>query len=139
MLNLDNVLIDENISIFILEDTLLFQKKMKVDLFKIGFRGKITCVGTVREAFASLVNEKPNLILSDWNLPDGNGLDILKITRSEVQLSQVPFLMVTTMGEIENILKAIDNGVDGYIVKPWDIPELIEKIAFAFDKHRENS
>ncbi len=131
---LDEIAVPDNLSFFYLEDTPLFQKKMLSGLADIGFKGSITVAATLKEANELLPKQKPKFILSDWNLPDGVGIDFLKTVRSDKYYDAVPFLMVTTMDDIDNILEAITHGADGYIVKPWSEKDLIDKIAFAYNK-----
>lgn len=131
---LDEVSFPEDLKILVIEDTPFFQKKMLSSLSDIGFVGKITLAETISAALLKVTREKPQFILSDWNLPDGNGLDFLKQLRSLEVYEDVPFIMVTTMDEIDNILEAIEFGADGYIVKPWIEKDLIEKMAFAYKK-----
>lgn len=133
-LTLDEVSIPDNLNIFVLEDTPIFQKKFKADLVELGFKGKITIAGTVKDALVGVFIQKPDLILSDWNLPDGKGIEFLKDIRSSELFSNTPFVMVTTVDEIDFILEAVEFGVDGYIVKPWNSKEMAEKIAFAYKK-----
>lgn len=131
---LDEILIPDSLNIFVLEDTPIFQKKLQADLLSIGFKGKITITATVKDALAGVLIQKPDLILSDWNLPDGIGLEFLKVIRSNDTMANIPFVMVTTVDEIDYILEAVEFGVDGYIVKPWDTKEMSEKIAYAYKK-----
>lgn len=131
---IDDVYIPDNLHVFIVEDTAVFQRKLQEDLKTIGFRGKVTLTATVKDALVNIVKEKPDLILSDWNLPDGFGIEFLKMVRSDEAFSKLPFVMITTIDEIDNILEAVESDVDGYIVKPWSIKELKEKIGFAYNK-----
>jgi two-component system chemotaxis response regulator CheY len=136
---LDGVAIPKNIKIFILEDTGAFQRKIREDLKALGFTGDVTLTATLKDALVGVIKNQPQLILSDWNLPDGKGIEFLKMVRGEEQFKKTPFVMITTVDEIENILEAVECGVDGYIVKPWELKEIGEKIAFAYDKHKKIS
>lgn len=134
MLTLDEFSIPDNIHIFILEDTGVFQRKLQADLKSLGFKGKITLTATVKDALVNVVADRPSLILSDWNLPDGLGIEFLRMVRNDDIYKNIPFVMITTVDEIDNILEAVESGVDGYIIKPWTIKELEEKISFAYKK-----
>lgn len=135
----DDVAIPKTIRIFILEDTGVFQRKIREDLKALGFTGNVTLVATVKDALVGVIKDRPDLILSDWNLPDGKGIEFLKMIRADEAFKKTPFVMITTIDEIENILEAVENGVDGYIVKPWELKELGEKIAFAYQKQTKIS
>jgi two-component system chemotaxis response regulator CheY len=129
-----DIAVPSDISFFILEDTEMYQKKLLTTLAQLGFKGKVTVTATLAEAVTHLTKSKPGFILSDWNLPDGKGIDFLRIVRANDAYKDVPFVMVTTMDSIDDILEAVTIGADDYIVKPWEEHELAEKIAFSYAK-----
>lgn len=126
--------VSADLNVFILEDTPLYQKKMVSTLMEIGFNGKFNIAPSLKVAAELSRTEKIDLFLLDWNLPDGTGLDFLKTLKVMPQFEKTPVLMVTTMDDISNILSAVGEGVDGYIVKPYENEEVIEKLSFAFEK-----
>lgn len=130
---LDEVPVPENLHLLVLEDTHSYQKKMISDLSDIGFKGKISVAISLAEAFECFKKEKPGLVLC----ADGVGSDLLKAVRSKSQLNDLPFLMMSTISDIDNILEATNDGADGYIVKPWSKQDLIEQIAFAYNKRKK--
>ncbi|MDC4226402.1 MAG: response regulator [Candidatus Manganitrophus sp.] len=75
-----------------------------------------------------------DLVVSDWNMPNMNGLDLLKAIRQDPKLSALPVLMVTTEAEMDHILEAIRSGVNSYILKPFTPETMKEKIDKVF-KH----
>jgi len=81
------------------------------------------------EAFRLLKTNKVDLIVSDWNMPTMNGLELLKQVRADERLKDIPFLMVTAEGQKENIIGAIQAGVSNYVVKPFSAAVLAEKLA----------
>lgn len=131
---LGDIEINDSIDVFILEDSTVYQKRMISCLKSIGFKGKVTVAGSLAEAHKLIATAKPGLILSDWNLPDGFGLDFLKMIRSERKFDEVPILMVTTEGEVGKILSAVSSGADGYVLKPFYEDDVIGKLSFAFEK-----
>ena len=133
-ISLGDMQINGETEVFVLEDTLLYQKRLMTCLRTIGFKGKITIAGSVSEATNLIKTARPGLILSDWNLPDGFGIDFLKLVRSEKRFDHVPMLMVTTMDDVSKIMEAIKSGADDYIVKPFYEIDVIEKLSFAFEK-----
>lgn len=64
-------------------------------------------------------NNKFDLVFSDWNMPKMNGIDLLVACKSDQQLNNIHFIMVTSEGERQAILDAVKNGADDYIVKPF--------------------
>lgn len=69
-----------------------------------------------------------SFVLTDWNMPNMDGLALLKKIRSTPQFSHLPVLMITAEAKKENIVEAAQSGADGYIVKPFNAATLKEKI-----------
>jgi two-component system chemotaxis response regulator CheY len=67
-------------------------------------------------------------IVSDWNMPQLTGLDLLKNIRSDERFKTLPFLMVTAEAEQSNVIVAVKAGVSNFVVKPFSIVTLKEKI-----------
>ncbi len=68
------------------------------------------------------------MVVSDWNMPNMTGLELLKAVRADAKLKHLPFLMVTAEAEKENIIEAVKAGVSNYIVKPFTGQALKEKL-----------
>lgn len=81
-----------------------------------------------REALQKLKREPFDFIISDWNMPTMDGLELLKAVRADPQLKGTPFLMVTAESKQENVVEAIKSGVSNYIVKPFTADLLKGKI-----------
>lgn len=80
------------------------------------------------EALRKLEAGQFKFVVSDWNMPNMNGLELLQAVRSSPQLKDLPFLLVTAEARKENIVDAAQAGADGYIVKPFTAATLNEKI-----------
>lgn len=74
-------------------------------------------------------------VVSDWNMPNMDGLTLLQTVRASPNLRHLPFLMITAEAKRENIIAAAQAGADGYIVKPFTGATLKEKMQKIFDKH----
>ncbi|MEY3807935.1 MAG: chemotaxis protein CheY [Pseudomonadota bacterium] len=85
-------------------------------------------------AFAKLKRDSFDFIISDWNMPGMDGLQLLQAIRNEPVLNHVPVLMVTAEAKKENILAAAKAGANGYVVKPFTAAILDEKISRILDK-----
>ena len=83
------------------------------------------------QAWAIITKAKIDFIISDWNMPIMNGLELLKKVKGSPEFSHIPFLMVTAEAEKEHIVDAIKAKVDQYIIKPFTSEMLAEKIQFA--------
>lgn len=75
-------------------------------------------------------------IISDWNMPNMSGLDLLRRVRADARISNLPFLMVTAEVVEQTVAEAIEESVDGYIVKPFQAKTLIDKVEAILDKRR---
>ncbi|MFO7554774.1 MAG: response regulator [Desulfobacterales bacterium] len=74
-----------------------------------------------------------DLILSDWNMPEMPGIDLLKTVRSDDELKDIPFVMVTAEAHKDNIVEAVKAGVSGYVVKPFTAETISDKLIKVFD------
>lgn len=80
------------------------------------------------EAIAKLEAEKVDFVITDWNMPVMNGLELTKQIRTSPSLAKIPVLMVTTRGLKQDIIEALQAKVNNYIVKPFTPAVLKEKI-----------
>ena len=78
------------------------------------------------EALEKFAEDQFDLVLTDWNMPNKTGLEVIQEIRG--QGSKVPIIMVTTEGEKANVLKAIQAGVSDYLTKPFEAADLQAKI-----------
>ncbi|MDH4249152.1 MAG: chemotaxis response regulator CheY [Deltaproteobacteria bacterium] len=84
------------------------------------------------KALQILETEKIDFVITDWNMPQMSGLDLLKAIRASEDKKMIPVLMVTAEAMQENIIKAAQAGVNNYIIKPFDAKTLAEKIQKIF-------
>lgn len=75
-----------------------------------------------------------DFLVTDWNMPGMQGIDLLKAVRSDPKLSSLPVLMVTAEQKREQIVEAAQAGVNGYIVKPFTAATLKEKLDKIFER-----
>ena len=83
-------------------------------------------------ALKTLKSQKIDLVVSDWNMPNMTGLELLKAVRADEDLKATPFLMVTAEAKKENIIEAAQAGASGYVVKPFTAATLDEKLKKIF-------
>ncbi|MCK9213554.1 chemotaxis response regulator CheY [Rhodoferax sp.] len=79
-------------------------------------------------------NGNYGFVVSDWNMPNMDGLAMLQAIRADPALAKLPFLMVTAEARKENIIAAAQAGANGYVVKPFTSITLEEKITKIFEK-----
>jgi two-component system chemotaxis response regulator CheY len=75
-----------------------------------------------------------DFVVSDWNMPNMDGLTMLQQIRADAALSKLPVLMVTAEAKKENIIAAAQAGANGYVVKPFTAATLDEKLSKIFEK-----
>jgi len=80
------------------------------------------------EGLEKAVNEKPDLILLDTDMPVMNGHEMLERIRKHPDLKDTPVIMCTALCEAQDIARALSYGIADYVTKPFDFTELIEKI-----------
>ena len=80
------------------------------------------------DALAKVSSENPDLVLSDWNMPNMTGIDLLRAIRADAALKHLPVLMITAEAKKENIVEAAQAGASGYVVKPFTAATLDEKL-----------
>ncbi len=78
-----------------------------------------------------------NLVLADWNMPRMMGIDLLKNVRKNPHWEFLPFILITTESEKAQILEAIASGVSDYVVKPFSVAVLQNKIAAVYKRWTE--
>jgi len=81
-----------------------------------------------KDAIAKVYTEKIDFIITDWNMPNMNGLELTKAIRGDDQYTNLPILMVTTRGMKEDVMEALQAKVNNYVVKPFTPQVLKEKI-----------
>ncbi|WP_028874399.1 chemotaxis response regulator CheY [Tepidiphilus margaritifer] len=85
-------------------------------------------------ALHKLESQPYDFVITDWNMPNMDGLTLLRKIRSNEKLKHLPVLMVTAEAKKENIIAAAQAGASGYIVKPFTAAVLAEKIDRIFEK-----
>jgi len=85
-------------------------------------------------ALQKLNSESFEFVVTDWNMPNMDGLTLLQTIRSTPSLQHLPVLMVTAEAKKENIIAAAQAGASGYIVKPFTSATLSEKLDKIFEK-----
>ncbi len=84
------------------------------------------------DALNKLRSEAFDFVVSDWNMPNMTGIELLRTIRADANLKHLPVLMVTAEAKKENIIEAAQAGASGYIVKPFTAATLDEKLKKIF-------
>ncbi len=114
--------------ILIVDDSPTMRRILVNTVIKAGF-SDVKEAEDGKDGLAKLLAGEYDLLMTDWNMPNMNGLELVQAVRTDDKLKAMPILMVTTRNMKEDIVNAIKAGVNGYIVKPFDAKTLNAKIA----------
>ena len=124
---------DSSMKVLVVDDFATMRRILRGVLKEIGFT-KIVEADDGSTALAVLKKDKVDLIVSDWNMPEVTGLELLKAVRGDESMKNVPFLMVTAEGQKDSVVQAVQAGVDNYVVKPFTADTIKEKLEQIFHK-----
>jgi len=122
--------------VLIVDDMMCMRNLLKEMFEEIGFI-EVTEAGDGSEAWEA-VNSAPipfDLIISDWNMPNYTGIDLLKCVRSDKRFKKTPFLMFTAESEKHQVAYALKAGVDQYVVKPCKKDQFILMLELVHHKY----
>jgi DNA-binding response OmpR family regulator len=133
---LDGLKVDKNLNFLVLEDEDGINDMLAQSLELMGFSGEIYRTFNIQEAQTILKSKKVDYILSDWALPDGEGISLLKAVRSTKRLKDTPFIMITGKDDVQSMMESSKLGVSEYLVKPFDFDSLKEKLIEGLKSHQ---
>ncbi len=119
--------------ILIVDDFSTMRRIIKNLLRDLGFNNT-TEADDGNTAWPILQNGDFDLLITDWNMPGMQGIDLLKHVRADERLGKLPVLMVTAEQKRDQIVEAAQAGVNGYIVKPFTAVTLKEKLDKIFER-----
>ncbi len=124
---------DKSMRILIVDDFSTMRRIIKNLLRELGFNNTDEADdGTT--ALPMLKSGKYDFLVTDWNMPGMQGIDLLKAVRADEKLKGLPVLMVTAESRRDQIVAAAEAGVNGYIVKPFTAETLAQKIEKIFER-----
>jgi two-component system chemotaxis response regulator CheY len=115
----------ENKRVLFVEDSPTMRRIIMNSLKRIGIND-ITESENGVDALQKIQSMDYDMILTDWNMPEMNGQELVEHLRKLDKFKTIPILMITTRGMEDDVLTAIRSGVNGYIVKPFT-PEVLKK------------
>jgi two-component system chemotaxis response regulator CheY len=124
---------DLNIKILVVDDFATMRKVVRNLLKQGGYENIVEAEDGVT-ALKVLKSQKIDFVISDWNMPNMTGLELLKAVRADEELKATPFLMVTAEALQDNVIAAVKAGVSNYIVKPFTAEVLNDKIKKILEK-----
>lgn len=124
---------DKNMSFLVVDDFPTMRRIVRSLLKELGFTN-VDEAEDGQDALNKMRAGKFDFIVSDWNMPNLDGLEMLKEMRQDDALKSLPVLMVTAEAKKENIIAAAQAGANGYVVKPFTAATLEEKLNKIFEK-----
>jgi len=124
---------DKGMKILVVDDFPTMRRIVRSLLKELGFTN-VEEAEDGQEALSKLAGGGFEFVVSDWNMPNLNGLDMLKQIRADAAMKSLPVLMVTAEAKKDNIVAAAQAGANGYIVKPFTAATLEEKLNKIFEK-----
>lgn len=121
------------IKVLVVDDFPTMRRIVKNLLKQLGFEN-IDEAEDGAQALGKLQAGGYGLVVSDWNMPVMEGIDLLRHVREDEAIKSIPFLMVTAEAEKDKVITAIKAGVDNYVVKPFTAEILKEKLEKIADK-----
>ncbi len=122
---------DRNIKILVVDDMSTMRRIIKNLLMQLGYKN----IDEAEDGLAGLQklrSGKYDFVVTDWNMPNMTGLEMVQEIRKDPNLKHLPILMVTAEAKKENVIMAIKAGVNNYIVKPFPAEVLKEKMEKIF-------
>ncbi len=126
-------MVNKNLKILVVDDFSTMRRIVRNLLKELGF----TNVDEAEDGVVALSKLKGGsfeFVVSDWNMPNMTGIELLREIRADASLKHLPVMMVTAEAKKENIIEAAQAGASGYIVKPFTAATLEEKLNKVFEK-----
>ncbi|EMJ9776951.1 MULTISPECIES: chemotaxis response regulator CheY [Morganella] len=124
---------DKNLRFLVVDDFSTMRRIVRNLLKDLGFNN-VEEAEDGQDALEKLRESTFNFVISDWNMPNVDGLQLLTEIRKDPALAALPVLMVTAEAKKENIIAAAQAGANGYVVKPFTAAILEEKLNKIFEK-----
>ena len=114
--------------ILVVDDSSTMRRIIVNTLARLGYKDVVQAADGVEAWDALQSNPDIKVVITDWNMPNMNGLELVKKIRAEEKYIDVPIIMVTTEGGKAEVITALKAGVNNYIVKPFTPQVLKEKL-----------
>ena len=125
--------LDKNMKVLVVDDFSTMRRIVKNLLRDLGFTN-IQEADDGNTALPMLQGGDFDFVVTDWNMPGMQGIDLLKAIRADANLSHIPVLLITAEAKKEQIIMAAQAGVNGYIVKPFTAATLKTKLDKIFER-----
>ncbi len=121
--------------ILVVDDFSTMRRIVRNLLVELGFSSPLIQEADDGDNALAMLRSTPfDLVITDWNMPNMSGIDLLRAIRAEPSIKALPVLMVTAENNRDQIIAAAQAGVNGYVVKPFSAATLEEKLARIFER-----
>ncbi|GAX88325.1 two-component system, chemotaxis family, response regulator CheY [Lebetimonas natsushimae] len=121
--------------ILVVDDSSTMRRIIQNTLARLGYKDIVQAADGVEAWQALQENPDIGVVITDWNMPNMNGLELVKKIRAEEKYKNIPIIMVTTEGGKKEVITALKAGVNNYIVKPFTPQVLKEKLEAVLGKN----
>ncbi len=115
--------------LLVVDDSSTMRRIIKNTLARLGYKDILEAEDGVKGWEQMNANPDVEMLITDWNMPEMNGLELVKKVRADERFKDTPIIMVTTEGGKAEVITALKAGVNNYIVKPFTPQVLKEKLA----------
>ncbi len=121
--------------ILVVDDFSTMRRIVRNLLVELGFSNPLIQEADDGDNALTMLRSTPfDLVVTDWNMPNMTGIELLRAIRAEPAIKTIPVLMVTAENNRDQIIAAAQAGVNGYVVKPFSAATLEEKLARIFER-----
>jgi len=117
------------LKLLVVDDSSTMRRIIKNTLARLGHKDVLEGADGVEGWNQMNSNPDIDMLITDWNMPEMNGLELVKKVRADERFKDLPIIMVTTEGGKAEVITALKAGVNNYIVKPFTPQVLKEKLA----------
>jgi two-component system chemotaxis response regulator CheY len=117
------------LKLLVVDDSSTMRRIIKNTLNRLGYKDILEGADGVEGWTALDTNPDVEMLITDWNMPEMNGLELVKKVRADARFVDMPIIMVTTEGGKAEVITALKAGVNNYIVKPFTPQVLKEKLS----------
>ena len=114
-------------NILIVEDSSIQAEMLRRILIDAGYQVRVGRDG--EEGYQLARSEMPDLVISDVTMPKVDGFELCALLRNDDALQSVPIILLTAMGDVQDVIKGLNAGADNYLTKPYDAQILLSRVA----------
>ncbi len=116
----------DKVSVLIAEDSRIQAKMLEKKLLEAGYQVRVAEDGS--KALELIRQQRPHLVISDIEMPNMTGYELCSVVKSDAKLKTIPFILLSTLSEPQDIIRGLHCGADNYVTKPYDPAYLISRV-----------